>query len=133
MDYADRFPTVGDAQSQSNIPLELLRQFDYLTDYSVYTCPSTTTAKGTGTVKVDLINCDYAFSNMMMEGSSDQYGRADSALASDRKINASGSPNHSDFGNMLFHDGHVSGYSGTLWYAYPNRGGSAMFPNTELN
>jgi prepilin-type N-terminal cleavage/methylation domain-containing protein/prepilin-type processing-associated H-X9-DG protein len=134
MDYADRFPTVaadaapyiGGAQG-----LELLRKFDYLTDYAVYTCPSSTTAKGTGTLPLTPSNCDYAFANMMMEGSSDQYGRADSALASDRKVNDSLSPNHSDFGNMLFHDGHVSGYAGAKWYGYINRGGSTMPPNLE--
>ncbi len=137
MDYADRFPTLGTNAmplfpTASIIPLELLRQFDYLTDYSVYTCPSTTTLKGSTTDNISLRNCDYAFSNMMMEGSSDQYGRADSAIASDRKLNVSNGPNHSDFGNMLFHDGHVSGYSGVQWYSSINRGNSAMYPNTEL-
>lgn len=135
MDYADRFPTMGSnamtAGSTATIPLELVRKYDYLTDYAVYTCPSTTTAKGTGTVTITLSNCDYAFANMMMEGSSDQYGRADSAIASDRKVNPSLGPNHSDFGNMLFHDGHVSGFSGVQWYMYQNRGGTAMYPNTE--
>ena len=134
MDYADRFPTLSGAVptgSTATIPLELVRQYDYLTDYAVYTCPSTTTAKGTGTQSITLSICDYAFANMMMEGSSDQYGRADSAIASDRKVNPSGGPNHADFGNMLFHDGHVSGFSGTMWYMYQNRGGTAMYPNTE--
>ena len=136
MDYADRFPTLGgNAMTQpiagGALPLDLVRQFDYLTDYAVYTCPSTTTAKGSGTQSITLGNCDYAFSNMMMEGSSDQYGRADSAISSDRKSNPSAGPNHADFGNMLFHDGHVSGFSGTMWYMYQNRGGTAMYPNTE--
>lgn len=134
MDYADRFPTVAVGTAPyigGATSLELVRKFDYLTDYSVYTCPSTTTAKGTGTQAMDPSNCDYTFANMMMEGSSDQYGRADSALSSDRKINQSTSPNHSDFGNMLYHDGHVSGFSGAAWYGYANRGGSFMPPNTE--
>ncbi len=132
MDYADRFPALAaNPTDGSAIPLEQLRQFDYLTDYSVYTCPSTCTYKGTGTVPLTLANCDYAFANGMMEGASDQYGRADSAIASDRKVNPSLGPNHFDFGNMLFHDGHVTGFSGTTWYIYKNRGGSSMFPNTE--
>ena len=140
MDYADRFPTVGGAQTfgvtLGSCSLDLVRQYDYLTDYAVYTCPSTTTAKGTGTVMLNNVigpagNLDYAFANMMMEGSSDQYGRADSAISSDRRLNPSANPNHADFGNMLFHDGHVSGFSGTQWYMYQNRGGTAMFPNSE--
>ena len=141
MDYADRFPTITiqgtDAVNKAS--LELVRKYDYLTDYSVYTCPSTTTAKGTGTESLSYAavtagtncNIDYAFANMMMEGSSDQYGRADSALSSDRKINVSGSPNHSDFGNMLYHDGHVSGFSGAAWYGYTNRGGTYMTPDRK--
>ena len=142
MDYADRFPTVpaqGLTSAANTCSLDLLRAYDYLTDYSVYTCPSTTTTKGTGNVMLNYAlatasppgNLDYAFSNMLMEGSSDQYGRADSAIASDRKSNPSGGPNHADFGNMLFHDGHVSGFAGATWYMYQNRGGSAMYPNAE--
>jgi len=138
MDYADRFPTLGlQAATEGGAAMDLLRQFDYLTDYAVYTCPSTTTAKGSGTQKLSYNSAsgsaglDYAFANMMMEGSSDQYGRADSAISADRKVNSSGGPDHSDFGNMLFHDGHVSGFAGTQWYSYANRGGTMMFPNTE--
>jgi len=132
MDYADRFPTIPACDATADgLPLELLRQFDYLTDYAVYTCPSTTTAKGSGTAQIYIGNCDYAFANMMMEGSSDQFGRADSAISSDRKCNQSGGPNHSEFGNYLFQDGHVSGFSGVNWYIYANRGGSALYPNTD--
>jgi prepilin-type N-terminal cleavage/methylation domain-containing protein/prepilin-type processing-associated H-X9-DG protein len=140
MDYADRFPTVGaQAIGEPGAALDLLRQFDYLTDYSVYTCPSTTTAKGTGTQKLRYdgilaqAGLDYAFANMMMEGSSDQYGRADSTLSADRTANSSGGPNHADFGNMLFHDGHVSGYAGATWYSQTNAGGKVvLFPNIAL-
>jgi prepilin-type N-terminal cleavage/methylation domain-containing protein/prepilin-type processing-associated H-X9-DG protein len=133
MYYADLFPTVavGTSPYIGGATSGTGQKDDYLTDYSVYTCPSTTTAKGTGTEAMVPANCDYTFANMMMEGSSDQYGRADSALSSDRKINNSTSPNHSDFGNMLYHDGHVSGFSGAAWYGYANRGGSFMPPNTE--
>ena len=38
-------------------------------------------------------------------------------------------PNHSDFGNILFHDGHVTGYAGANWYTSDNRGASYMKPN----
>ncbi|MDD3116605.1 MAG: DUF1559 domain-containing protein, partial [Victivallaceae bacterium] len=44
MDFADRFPGEGGAEG-----LERLRVNDYLTDYSVYICPSTTHTKGSGT------------------------------------------------------------------------------------
>ncbi|MFA6998719.1 MAG: DUF1559 domain-containing protein, partial [Victivallaceae bacterium] len=48
MDFADRFPGEGGAEG-----LERLRVNDYLTDYSVYICPSTTHARGTGTLPLE--------------------------------------------------------------------------------
>jgi len=134
MDYADRFPTLTSASTPypgGAYGLELIRRFDYLTDYSVYTCPSTVTTKGAGSNPLDPSNCDYSFATAMMEGSSDAYGRADSALSSDLKVNTNLSPNHVGYGNMLYQDGHVSGYPGESWYAYSNRGGSFMAPNLE--
>ncbi len=139
IDYSDRFPFAGGANG-----LELLRKNDYLTDYGVYACPSTTTTRGTGTEALsqgtaDDANCDYAFAANMMEGDSNAFGRADSGIASDiystgvSKTNGTTSttdiPNHSDFGNILFHDGHVSGYAGQNWYTSDNRGASYMWPN----
>ncbi|MFA7229865.1 MAG: type II secretion system protein [Victivallaceae bacterium] len=132
MDYADRFPTTAKVVGGADC-LELLRKNDYLTDYGVYVCASTTTAKGTGTVALSFTNVDYTLVPGMMEGSSDQFGRADSAMSSDRydgqANGGGGTPNHSDYGNMLFQDGHVSGYSGALWYNSENRGSSFMPPN----
>ncbi|MFA6659406.1 MAG: type II secretion system protein, partial [Victivallaceae bacterium] len=48
MDFADRFPGEGGADG-----LDRLRANDYLTDYSVYICPSTTHTKGTGTLPLE--------------------------------------------------------------------------------
>lgn len=131
MDYADRFP-----QTNGGAGLELIRKNDYLTDYGVYVCASTTTAKGTGTVALsDGAYCDYAFAGGMMEGSSDAFGRSDSAMSSDRfgGTNNANSPNHSEYGNLLYQDGHVSGYSGAQWYSNVNRGGSYLTPNVSVN
>ncbi|MBR4957522.1 MAG: hypothetical protein IKZ31_07150, partial [Lentisphaeria bacterium] len=79
-----------------------------------------------------------AFAGGMMEGSSTMFGNAESAMAADiysssvSKTNGATTadiPNHSDYGNMLFHDGHVSGFSGANWYSKENRGSSYMYPN----
>ncbi len=144
MDYADRMPTLTKQDTVQRVggstgaSLDLLRAYDYLTDYGVYTCPSTVTTKGTGNLPLNYAlgansatsNLDYAFANGMMEGSSDAYGNSDSGIASDRNQNAGGVPNHSDFGNVLFHDGHVSGFSGSNWWTITaNRGNSALYPN----
>ena len=139
IDYADRFPFGGGAEG-----LELLRKNDYLTDYGVYACPSTTTTRGTGTVALVQTsgtsggNCDYAFAGGMMEGDSNAFGRADSGIASDiystdkSGTNGGSAPNHNDFGNILFHDGHVSGFAGAAWYNKDNRGSSFIPPNISL-
>jgi len=113
MDYSDNFPD----------DIEHLRSSDYLTDYGVYNCPSTVTAKGTGTQALTLdtsaAQVDYAQAYGMMEGSSTRFGNSDSALSSDRmdKGNNSDSANHSDYGNVLFLDGHVKGFPTSNWFA----------------
>ena len=137
MDYSDRFPYANAADG-----LELIRKNAYLQDYSVYCCPSTTTTRGSGTSTLKIAsgtatdnNVDYAFAGGMMEGSSTMFGNAESAMAADiydtnvSKTNGGSAPNHSDYGNMLFHDGHVSGFSGANWYSKENRGSSYMYPN----
>lgn len=138
MDYQDRFPHASGADG-----LELLRKNAYLQDYSVYCCPSTTTTRGTGTSALSqgtaaTANVDFAFAGGMLEGNSTLYGNAESAMASDiyktsvSKTNGADStdlPNHADYGNMLFHDAHVAGFSGANWYAKENRGSSYMYPN----
>ena len=144
MDYADRFP-IG--KTDGTYGLELLRKNAYLQDYSVYCCPSTTTTRGTGTSSLKQEsatatenNVDFAFAGGMMEGNSTLFGNAESAIASD--IYSTGTsvtngatkggadiPNHADYGNMLFHDAHVTGFSGAQWYSKENRGSSYMAPN----
>ena len=56
----------------------------------------------------------------MMEGASDHFGNSDSALSTDRAgsigtLQNGGAPNHSDYGNVLFLDGHVKGYPTANW------------------
>ena len=144
MDYADRFP-IG--TTDATYGLELLRKNAYLQDYSVYCCPSTTTTRGTGTSSLKQKsgtatenNVDFAFAGGMMEGNSTLFGNAESAIASDiwntkqSKTNGATTadiPNHADYGNMLFHDAHVTGFSGAQWYSKENRGSSYMDPNID--
>ncbi len=125
MDYSDHFPD-DTTLNGSTCGYEKLRSSDYLTDYGVYNCPSTVTPKGvsdeplyssypTGAM------VDYSIAYGMMEGSSNRFGNADSALGTDRSNNAvdaaqnAGAPNHSDYGNILFLDGHVKGYPTASW------------------
>jgi len=127
MDYADSFPDGGtnDSSANSDCGYEKLRTSDYLTDYGVYNCPSTVTTKGTGTdalVFTTTDNCavtDYSIAYGMMEGSSNRFGNSDSSLGTDRLDAATGHnagvANHTDYGNVLFLDGHVKGYPTSTW------------------
>ena len=139
IDYDDRFPHLSGADG-----LEQLRKNDYLRDYGIYCCPSTKTTRGIGNVALTYgsgANVDYAFAGGMMDGSSALFGNAESAIASDiystsvSKTNGADRkdiPNHNDYGNILFHDAHVSGFSGAQWYSKENRGSSYLYPNRDL-
>ncbi len=135
--------------------LEILRSNDFLTDYAVFVCPSSTTSAGTGTVrlsydKIDAnnpANASYGFVGGMIEGDSSVYGRADSAISADLTGNKSGgtqvesnngNPNHTGFGNILYQGGHVTGHTGNGWFTLETVGlktdfAGYMQPNTVRN
>ncbi len=134
-DYDSRLPEKNGADG-----LEQLRKNDYLPDYSVYVCPSSTTTAGKGTVSLAYTattgNTDYAFCGGMMEGDSATYGRADSGIAADiaqTGVSPSAVPNHTDYGSILFQGGHVKGFAGAKWYSQVNRGYTIINPNTISN
>ncbi|MFA7184682.1 MAG: hypothetical protein WC082_07315, partial [Victivallales bacterium] len=85
--------------------------------------------KGSGTTSLvftgtDGIMLDYSIAYGMMEGSSNRFGNADSALSTDRGDTGAdhnqGSPNHDDYGNVLFLDGHVKGFPTSSWWTSTN-------------
>ena len=154
IDYESRLPNYAGAKG-----LEILRAYDFLTDYGIYICPSSTTTTGTGSEMLsykkatsgdpDAANCDYAYAGGMIEGDSATYGRADSGIGADIYVSSTdgltgfdttenngldstrngGAPNHSDYGNILFQGGHVTGFPGASWYINKNRGYSFIYPN----
>ena len=123
---------------------EILRGNDYLSDYAVFTCPSSITATGSGTGKLrhakgdtdtDVANLSYAGNLGMIEGDSQTYGRADSGIAADlagyeysgvsaasADFSNGGNSNHTNFGNILFQGGHVTGFNGVGWFSGINAG-----------
>lgn len=131
-DYDSRLPEQGGAAG-----LEELRASGYLTDYAVYTCPSTTTSAQTGTLALTSTTSDYAFAPGMMLGDSAKFGRSDSGVSvdkngSDNLGSNGGAPNHTDYGNVLFLGGNVQGFSTAKWYSAINIGYSNyMLPNKE--
>ena len=126
--------------------LEILRSNDFLTDTAVYVCPSTTAvvqkdANGALMYGTGAATCSvtYAFAANMIEGDSQTYGRADSAIAADFGTVTVGTtvPNHNNFGNILYQGGHVTGHSGDKWWSTANAGYAAaaaavaVYPNTD--
>ena len=136
---------------------EILRGNDYLSDYSVYVCPSSITSPGSGTTNLrhaattqttgegeaaktevtGASNLSYAGNLGMIEGDSQTYGRADSGIvadlagfkygaggpsAADANFSNGGNPNHTNFGNILFQGGHVTGFNGVGWFSGANAG-----------
>ena len=127
---------------------EVLRGNDYLADYAVYVCPSSTVK--TGAEKEALTwgtnpTLSYGYHAGMLEGDSTATGRPDSAVAADltgdSTASNSGNPNHTKFGNVLFQGGHVSGIAGAGWFSpenagyplYPVGDSRTVFPNTLRN
>ena len=125
---------------------EILRGNDYLSDYAVFTCPSSITATGSGTNSLKYEgdgttaaltpNLSYAGNLGMIEGDSQTYGRADSGIAADlagskysagidvasAQFSNGGNSNHTNFGNILFQGGHVTGFNGVGWFSGANAG-----------
>ena len=123
---------------------EILRGNDYLSDYAVFTCPSSITATGSGTESLKYVgdgttaaktpNLSYAGNLGMIEGDSQTYGRADSGIAADlagttygngmtgSTASNGGNSNHTNFGNILFQGGHVTGFNGVGWFSPQNSG-----------
>ena len=120
MDFKDWFPSDGGSATS----LELLRKEDYLSDTKIYVCPSTTTTatanKPIGKLADGTTNysqTSYVYIPGMMEGSSITYGQPDSGFVVDNAMNTSPRvENHVKYGNILFLDGHVTGYTATNWW-----------------
>jgi len=129
-DYDSRLPQTSGAGG-----LEQLRAIGILTDYKIYICPSTVSNAQTGTAQLTETTCDYAFCGGMILGDSAAFGRSDSGISADKNGSNNlgsngGASNHTDYGNILFIGGNVTGFSGAQWYSSQNRGYSVtIFPN----
>ena len=108
MDYNDCLPHAkSPGKSGAGTDLVALITNDYLTDYNVYICPSTSDSKDSEvTYGSDTLTTSYEY----------PYGGINEAnYAADTGIMWDVTTNHSSFGNILFLDGHVKGYAGNSW------------------
>jgi len=101
MDYKDWFPDKDGAAG-----FEQLRSTEYLSDYKVYVCPSTTYTAGSGDQPLTEDMVSYEYKGGLREGNGDE----DKPLVWEKPTN------HQKFGNILYLDGHVSGISGADWF-----------------
>jgi prepilin-type N-terminal cleavage/methylation domain-containing protein len=124
-DYSDVFPdgvtnnaTTTTDTSLTSKGLNLLIEYNYLSDTAVYNCPSTTDSAAVGDLEITTLNagrtCSYMYAPGLMTGASDTYGNSDSALVADMTKDSRGAAtgNHDQYGNILFQGMHVKGYSG---------------------
>ncbi len=98
-DYSGNFPPANGAAG-----LEYLRKYDYLTDYSVYACPSTMTTRGQNNQPLTEENVDYVYIGGLNKKSDPN------ALILYDKPN-----NHEFFGNVGAVDGTIKGIYGNPW------------------
>ncbi len=86
-----------------------IKGFKQLRNYSlnndVFRCPSTTTPHGDDNQKLTIENVDYIYQGGLKFNDKD----AKTPLAWDKPTN------HEDYGNVVFLDGHVSGFKGKDW------------------
>ncbi|MBN2642632.1 MAG: hypothetical protein JXR78_13345, partial [Victivallales bacterium] len=117
---------VSTAGDDSRYHLEILRSEEYLSDYKVYICPSTTDQAGTGTDELYSgtgTNLSYVYVPYLMEGANVATGNPDSGIIADAGTDdGTPAPNHTKYGNILYLDGHVSAAVGDKWYAESNTG-----------
>ncbi len=98
-DYMQQLPDKSGAAG-----LEQLRSLDYITDYKIFICPSSTDVPQTDNLPLTEENVSYCFRGGMSKSDS-----ADSAICWDKDTN------HGKFGNVLYIDGHVIGVAAANW------------------
>ena len=109
VDYFDVYPNAGASGAAGYAGLEILRVNNYITDYKMFICPTTLISAGSGSGGLTATNTTYAYVRGFTESSP-----ADSGVVCDS------ASNHSTFGNILFVDGHVSGFAGSNWCSCSN-------------
>jgi prepilin-type N-terminal cleavage/methylation domain-containing protein len=99
--------------------LNVLFTSGYMTDNTLCLCPSTLTVPATGGM-IDNWHLDYIYRGGLTEKSCGQ----ETGLGCDRIV----TPNHNNYGSVLYGDGHVVGYSGEDWSTINNTHNTGGWP-----
>ena len=112
------------AANSGTSALALLIYTGNLTDYKVYVCPSSTVKAGEAPATNTIDNCAGALNGHTSYAyipGLDATSPGDSGVAADGYYNSA--HNHTDYGNILYADGHVSPSTGTTsvkWWSKAN-------------
>ncbi|MBO5667701.1 MAG: DUF1559 domain-containing protein [Lentisphaeria bacterium] len=113
----------------ASLAMELLRSEGHLTDHKVFVCPSSTATAGDSDDTLSIATKNLTYGYVYIDS---QYSSA-SAVSADLNATgangATGAANHTDYGNILYADGHVKGYAATKWYTAENTGSVQVAPN----
>jgi len=120
----------NDTANDADVAMELLRSEGHLTDHKVFVCPSSTASAGDSedTLSMGSKNLTYGYVYIDSQYSSASAVSADLNKAGGGRA-GTGAANHTDFGNLLYADGHVKGYAATQWYTDENTGLVDIAPN----
>ena len=113
---------VGADVAGSAAGLEVLRANEYLADYGVFTCPSSTVSAEQATESLSYgLNLAYGYIPGYIAGNNG----SESAIGADLDgtvAAAGGKTNHTNYGNILFADGSTRGFNGATWFSKANTG-----------
>jgi len=113
-DSDEKFPGGAGGYAATNFDcsagLNLLITQDYLASGRMYVCPSSDSKPSTTTLNETSL--DYYYDGNETERTIG----TETGIVADRRGNAASTTwNHTKFGNILFGDGHVKGYTGVTW------------------
>ena len=107
--------------SEGDKGLEVLRANEYLADYGVYTCPSSTVSAEAASSSLSYAaNLAYGYVPGYIAGNNG----SESAVAYDLDgtLPTGTKTNHTGYGNMLFADGSARGFTATDWFTRTHTG-----------
>ncbi|MCI5778820.1 MAG: DUF1559 domain-containing protein [Lentisphaeria bacterium] len=114
----------------AEVAMNLLRYGEYLSDGNMFACPSSSAA-GEDDASTDMAikATDGTLSYGYGYVASGSY--TDSGISSDLTHidSADKNPNHTNYGNILFFDGHVGGFNGAGWFSRENAG----YPESSMD
>ena len=105
---------------EGDLGLEVLRDNEYLADYGVYTCPSSTVSAEAASSSLSYAaNLAYGYVPGYIAGNNG----SESAIGADLDGTKENSKtNHTNYGNILFADGSTRGFNGATWFSKANTG-----------